>query len=130
MFNDVECDPRPDAITPGEPRRGELDSVFCLKRFPRWNRLLKLALPVVDVESRPSCPWGGVGGGSSSDLPPTEPMVEERFRSPTFAGGAKECEDRAERAEFVESFLKRLGSAWDAPLTADESAECDEGCEG
>lgn len=92
--------------------------------------MLKLALPVVEVERRPSCPEGGVGGGSSSDLPPVEPMVEDRPRLPIRAGGAKDGEDVVERADVVESFRNKLGFAAEETLTADASAECEDGCDG
>lgn len=86
------------------------------------KRLLKLVRPVVEVELRPVWPNGGVGESSSSDLPPSDPIVEERPRRFSRAGGAKEGDDLAERADVVESLRFSVCSL---ALTTDASAECE-----
>lgn len=53
------------------------------------------------MEVLPLRPLGGVGEGLSSDLPPSEPIVEDRPRNPMRLGGCGE--ERAERADLEES---------------------------
>lgn len=67
--------------------------------------MLKLLRPaVVEVEVLPLKPLG-VGEGLSSDLPPKEPIVDERPRSPSRLGGCGE--ERADRTDREESLRKR-----------------------
>ena len=59
----------------------------------------------MEVEVLPLRPLGGVGEGLSSDMPPSEPMVEERPRRPARLGGWGE--ERAERTDVDELLRKR-----------------------
>ena len=64
--------------------------------------VLRLLRPAVDVEFRPLVAYGGVGGGTSSERPPKEPMVDERPRIPRRMGVAF-GDERADWIDFVES---------------------------
>ena len=62
--------------------------------------MLKLLRPAaVEVEVLPLKPLGGVG--EPSDMPPSEPIVDERPRSPMRLGGCGD--ERAEQADLDES---------------------------
>ena len=69
--------------------------------------MLKLLLPVVEVEFLPLDANGGVGGGASSERPPKDPIVDDRPRRPRRKGGPTLGDDREDCTDFVESFLSR-----------------------
>jgi hypothetical protein len=63
-----------------------------------------LLLPAVEVEARPlplPAVIGGVGGGASSDTPPFEPRVDERWRLRFPRCGSNAGEDRDEWSELL-----------------------------
>ena len=77
--------------------------------------VLRLLLPAVDVEFLPLVAYGGVGGGASSDCAPSEPIVDDRPRSPRRTAGALTWgEEREERTDLVESFRNSEASAGEA----------------
>lgn len=84
-----------------------------------------LLLPAVDVEFLPLAPYGGVGGGSSSDMPPREPMVDERPRRPNRFGRVL-GEDCADWMDLWES-LRKSGPGCDEDrfMLAAVKATCD-----
>ena len=67
--------------------------------------MLRLLLPAVDVEFLPLVAYGGVGGGTSSERPPNEPMVADRPLRPRRMGVVL-GEDRDERTDLVESLRR------------------------
>jgi hypothetical protein len=67
-----------------------------------------LLLPAVEVEARPlplPAAIGGVGGGASSDTPPFEPSVDERWRLRFPRCGRNAGEDLIDGDEWSESLL-------------------------
>lgn len=68
----------------------------------------------MEVEFLPLVAYGGVGGGASSERPPSEPMVEDRPRKPRRIGAPALGEERDERTDFVESFRSKVPDTGEA----------------
>ena len=71
--------------------------------------MLRLLLPAVEVDARPLPPPvanGGVGGGTSSDLPPFEPIVDERCLPLLPSCGSNAGEDLVDGDEWSELLLR------------------------
>ena len=93
--------------------------------------MLKLLRPVIDIESRPARPLGGVGEEAPSERASIEPMVEERPRRPSREGALTLGEERAERIDlgidFVDSVRKRAAAAGVVRFRAEAArATCEE----
>lgn len=106
------------------PWRDMSSPEFCRSLDARPNKL-KLGRPAVDVEFRPLKGSGGVGDGAS-DLPPMDPMVEERPLSARRMGLDEFGDDCDERTERTES-LRNSPVAGEARfMDAAASATCEE----